>query len=89
MGPAWAKVQISDPYRSFLGLCPDSAHMGPILPCLLGSALTHLAMDVRDTYFNQTLKNSISPESLANISFHYSRQFEYWYDRHAYQTGYI
>ena len=39
MGPTWAKIPIWDPHGSnFWASCPDSAHMGPICQCVLGSA---------------------------------------------------
>ena len=39
-GPKWAPHGLKFQYRThicpFWALCPDSAHMGPICPCLLG-----------------------------------------------------
>ena len=39
-GPMWAPHGLKFQYRTHIGpfwaLCPDSAHMGPICPCLLG-----------------------------------------------------
>ena len=41
MGPTWAKIQFL--YGTHMGpiwaSCPDSAHMGPICPCVLGRAI--------------------------------------------------
>ena len=43
-GPMWAPYGLKFQYRTDIGpfwaLCPDSAHMGPICPCLLGGQLT-------------------------------------------------
>ena len=40
-GPMWAPYGLKFQYRTHIGpfwaLCPDSAHMGPICPCLLGT----------------------------------------------------
>ena len=39
-GPMWVPHGLKFQCRAHIGpiwaLCPDSAHMGPILPCLLG-----------------------------------------------------
>ena len=65
MGPTWAKVPISDPYRSFLDIMPGFCPYGTHLSMLAGVSVTQSLGPLFQGRVSMYAKYDLNPSSLS------------------------